>query len=297
MYSQFFGNYLLNEKLVTSEELLFALQELKSKQAKLGALAVHFGYMTPSQVEELHIIQTHEDKMFGEIALEKKYLTKEQIDELINYQKPTYLLLGEVLIEEELLTIEEFENALEKYKNAYAITDKDLSDKINPNKYSSLIQKFYSASQTNHANFYIQYISQLLTNIIRFTGKDFAPQEPRIYDTYHAQYSVKQNIIGAHHAFTAIDAPKEAFIGFACRYSSLELNELDEYAKASVEDFLNLHNGLFAVNMSNEQSLELTLEAPFYSSDFNYSVNHTIYCIPIQFTFGIVNFLFSDLTE
>lgn len=293
MYSQFFGNYLLNEKLVTSEELLFALQGLKSKQAKLGALAVHFGYMTASQVEEVHILQTHEDKMFGDIAIEKNYITQEQIDELISFQKPTYILLGEVLIEEDILTIEEFENALEKYKSIYAITDNEL--KAQSADYSTLIQKFYDIHDTSGDNFFTQYVSLLITNIIRFIGKDFAPQEPRIYDVYHSQLSTSQKIIGAHHAFTAIDTSQEAFIGFACRYSGMDLHELDEYAKASIEDFLNLHNGLFAVNMSNEQSLELTLEAPIISTNTDFSLQRKIFCIPVQFAFGIVNFLFSDL--
>ncbi len=293
MYSQFFGNYLLNEKLLTSEELLYALQRLKSKQAKLGALAVHFGYMTAEQVEEIYIAQTHEDKMFGDIALERNYLTKEQIQELISFQKPTYLTLGEVLIEEGLLTAEEFESALEKYKSTYSINDIDFKNEYKAD-HDSLIYQFYDSINPTENIFTMHYISLLITNIIRFIGKDFTPQEPVIYEEFNSETGSRQNIIGARHAFTAVDASREAFIQFARRYSGLEMTELDEYTKASVGDFLNLHNGLFAVNMSNEQSLELTLEAPEFLTNYHYRLHKSIFCIPIQFSFGIINFLFVD---
>ena len=41
-----------------------------------------------------------------------------------------------------------------------------------------------------------------------------------------------------------------------------ELYEFDEYVSASMEDFLNLHNGLYSVNMSNDYSMELHLQPP-----------------------------------
>ena len=55
MYSQYFGNYLLNKGLISPEQLTDALEYQRSVRLKLGVIAVNAGYMTPSQVEEIHI--------------------------------------------------------------------------------------------------------------------------------------------------------------------------------------------------------------------------------------------------
>ena len=41
-----------------------------------------------------------------------------------------------------------------------------------------------------------------------------------------------------------------------------EFQEYDEYVQSSLEDFLNLQNGLFIVNISNDSNTELTLGVP-----------------------------------
>lgn len=46
MYTQAFGNYLLNTSAVTSEQLLAALSAQATAHVNLGTLAVHRGYMT-----------------------------------------------------------------------------------------------------------------------------------------------------------------------------------------------------------------------------------------------------------
>ena len=44
MITQFFGNYLLNEHLVTPNQLIEALQEKNNTRLKLGVLAINAGY-------------------------------------------------------------------------------------------------------------------------------------------------------------------------------------------------------------------------------------------------------------
>ena len=44
MFSQFFGNYLLNEGLVTTEQLTSAIQDVNRLHTRIGELAVRYGY-------------------------------------------------------------------------------------------------------------------------------------------------------------------------------------------------------------------------------------------------------------
>ena len=66
MYAQFFGNYLLANHVVTGDQLIHALEKKSSEHLKLGTLAMHAGYMTANEVDQIVIMQTHQDSRFGQ---------------------------------------------------------------------------------------------------------------------------------------------------------------------------------------------------------------------------------------
>ena len=68
MYTQFFGNYLLSKGYITKEQLFAAMKKKSNKHVKLGTLAIHSGLMTASEVDNVIIEQTHQDKKFGELT-------------------------------------------------------------------------------------------------------------------------------------------------------------------------------------------------------------------------------------
>ena len=88
MYAQFFGNYLLNRKAVTPEQLAKAIANSSNTHIKLGTLAMHKGFMTAAEVDEVCFLQTREDKRFGEIAIERNYLFEDQLEDLLKSQNP-----------------------------------------------------------------------------------------------------------------------------------------------------------------------------------------------------------------
>ncbi|HOA79999.1 MAG TPA: chemotaxis protein CheX, partial [Defluviitaleaceae bacterium] len=65
MFTQYFGNYLLNKGYLTAEQLHDALEEIKDARLKLGVLSVNAGYMTAEQTEEVNEAQKKYDKRFG----------------------------------------------------------------------------------------------------------------------------------------------------------------------------------------------------------------------------------------
>ena len=76
MFTQFFGNFLLNKGVLSSEQLLDALKEQSNAKIKLGTLAMHAGYMTANEVDNIVIMQTHQDRKFGELAVDNGYLSQ-----------------------------------------------------------------------------------------------------------------------------------------------------------------------------------------------------------------------------
>ena len=290
MYTQLFGNYLLSKSYISTEQLIEAMRYAKTLHFKLGFLAIHAGYMTYAEVDKIHILQTHIDKRFGELAVEEGYLTSEEVDELLQMQKPNFLLLGQAIVEKGYMSTKQFEDALVSYQSEYELLESDFTD-VKKDKLNLILKDFYQLSTHPHREYYIEYIGLLFNNLIRFIGDDFTPFKGTVLSSYPTNFSVLQKVQGNVNINTAIDMDENTYIKFASRYADDDFIENDEYVNASVEDFLNLHNGLFAVNMSNDSSIELMLTPPIHESNTVISSKNDIYCIPISYSFGTLNIL------
>lgn len=293
MYTQFFGNFLLSKGVLSAEELVAAMEKQASVHLKLGTIAIHEGLLTAPEVDNIVIQQTHKDKKFGEIAIEEGYLTEAQVEQLLSAQKPDYLLLGQILIEDGKLTNTDFENLISDYQSQNEIYDLD-SHTEQQSLVTKLIHQFCDFKDDTATQTAIDYLTLLFNNLIRFIGNDFTPLDPvNCPDSYPTNYCVAQHISGKLSIRSAIDMEPATAVAFASRYAGETFESFDEYAKASIEDFLNLHNGLFNVNMSNQASIELSLCPPEVHSGDVLEFNHPAYILPVIFPFGMIHFVLS----
>ena len=53
MLTQFFGNYLVDRKLITSDQLIYALRHKHEKNQTMAAMALSLGYMTEEETEDV----------------------------------------------------------------------------------------------------------------------------------------------------------------------------------------------------------------------------------------------------
>lgn len=291
MFTQFFGNFLLNEQYVTAEQLLEAIHAKNKTRLKLGVLAIDAGYMTAEQVEEVHERQMFEDKRIGDIAVELGYMTREQVEELLGNQRTGYLLLGQALVDQGIMTNAQFENAITKYKNKFRITED--KEAISDEKAAQMVEELCDFSY-EESKLYTNYIVLLLKNLVRFIGDDFTPLNPvSVFDKENYK-SILQSIKGQFATDVAVVfSDEESMLEFGNRYSNEEfdLSEM-EYIEAAACDFININNGLFTVNVSNELNMELSLTPPEIKEN-ELGISGDIMVFPVQFTFGTVDFVIS----
>lgn len=278
MFSQYFGHYLLNRELITREQLADALEFQQSVHVKFGVIAVDEGYMTSSQVEEIHEKQKQVDKRFGEIAIELGYLTNEQVESLVSAQKQDHLFLAQALVDREYMTIEQFGAALHDYKKENSLSD-DQFEAIKSGSIEALVENILDADDLVKQTTYGKYLSLFAKNMIRFIDDQVYLEVSEVNEEQQGNLVVYQEILGKYPLFTAILANEEVFLRIASVYAEEELTEVDELAKASVSEFLNLHNGIYTVNMSNE-GIELSMKpqevienATVYGESFLVTVN------------------------
>ncbi|MGN1340657.1 MAG: chemotaxis protein CheX [Oscillospiraceae bacterium] len=285
MFTQFFGNYLLSSGLVTGEQLAEALFPKTPRRLKLGTIAINEGLVTAEQVETAHMKQQQEDKRIGDVMVELGYLTSEQVEQLFSMQHPAHLLLGQSLIDNGVMTNAEFEKALGDYKREYSISEDDIRSE-NEMSVRRIMADFYSLSDDSAAS---KYVYLLFKNIIRFIGDDFMPVAKGTI-TADATGCIKQDINGGKKMLTAIHADDTAAAGFASRFAKEQLTENDEYTQACLGEFLNLHNGLFAVNVSNDEGSELKLTPQEYGATVPLAQIGSSVVITLRFSFGMIDF-------
>lgn len=292
MFTQLFGNYLLQKGIATTAQLTEAIKQSTASHIKVGSLAIHSGYMTPDQVERVYILQTHEDALFGQLAIREGYINDEQLDEILRQQTPSYLKVGQALVENRVITATQFDELIHEYQTENKIVSLNANEK-QLDDFKHLIRSFCSFTTVTENDKLVAYLHLLFNNLIRFIGSDFTPLNLVPLSDYRTGCASCQKIDGPFSIQSVIDMDEKAATLFATRYAGEAFESFDEYCQASLDDFLNLHNGLFLVNMSNSYDIELQLNPPEVINDINYMPSGNTYFLPIIFTFGTVNFLFT----
>ncbi|MDA8096200.1 MAG: hypothetical protein M0028_01275 [Clostridia bacterium] len=292
MFSLYFGHYLLNRGLITPDQLTDALDLTESVYLKLGVLAVNAGYMTASRVGKVHQMQTKVDRMFGELAIELGFLTKKQLDDLLSTQKQGHLLLGQALVDKDYLSLEQLQVALDEYKKAYGLSEGQIY-KLQQGDVDEIVNTFVRIADSPEKALYTFYISLMLRNVIRFIDNSPRVESSQIPEKLNAEWLVWQEITGSVNLFTAIAAEEPVFMDLARRYSGQGLLEPDELAQASVAEFLNLHNGLFLVNMSNN-GVELEMKPQLIGQNKTVTGLGTGCIVPVYLRSGRFDVIISD---
>jgi len=289
VFTQYFGQYLLNKNYLTPQQLHEGLELQKETRLKLGVLAVNAGYMTADQADEVNEAQKKVDKRFGELAVDMGYLTNEQVEELLSSQKFGHLLLGQALVDKGYMTLQEFEKAINEYKKEYSISDQEF-EAIQRDDVEKMINTLIKIEGSKDEKLLKSYLALFARNLIRFIDTEAVVSEVVKLEEYQCRFAAKQNVQGEISLTTYIEADESSFVKFASKFAEEDLTTVDEMVEASVGEFLNLHNGIFLVNMSNTGiELELTPQ----EIHTNLKVNN-VYKITIDLSFGKINLLICE---
>lgn len=282
MFTQLFGHYLLNKKYITTEQLRKALELKNETRVKLGALAIDAGYMTAQQVEKVHEEQKRLDKRIGDISVEMGFLTNEQVEELLSKQKTANIVIGQTLIDLGYITNADFEKALAEYKQTAGFSSEENDETLAEN-----ITAVFGLHEIGDKDFYVDYLLLFVRNIVRFIGDDFVFTSCIKNPEFKSDYLCSQDINGNIAAYTAISCEKEPFYAIASRYAGETVAD-DEFAEACVGEFLNLQNGLYAVNISNSMNTELELTPQISEKNVTLNIDDGIK-ISLAFSFGNID--------
>jgi len=110
-----FGDFLLNKKLVTPEQLTCALEFQRNYNRPMGKFAQKLGYINRKDNVQVLLEHIKNQKRYGDIAVEMGFMTKEQIEDVLETQSRDSVMLGKILLQNGALTKNQLLQALKSY--------------------------------------------------------------------------------------------------------------------------------------------------------------------------------------
>lgn len=158
-----------------------------------------------------------------------------------------------------------------------------------------LLNSSFESKKSEMDEFSVLYIIKLLSDIILYVDTDISLGDITFCDSYHLEHEVSQEITGIPAAYSALDGNIKVLTAFAECYSNLGIAEFDSLCKESLLDFLNLHNGLFVVELSEKNICELSLGVPKHGSSHELKLTSDLHghitLIPVTFSYGTITFV------
>lgn len=116
MAVKFFGQFLVEQGIVTGDALLNAIQLQDKNNLKLGEMAESMGLISPADIQRAHNAQMSKDMKLGDLLVEMGFISLTQLNDIVTRQKNTHLYIGEALVQVGALTSDQLQQHLDAFK-------------------------------------------------------------------------------------------------------------------------------------------------------------------------------------
>lgn len=278
MFSQFFGNYLLNKERITKTQFTSCMEYMRANRVKLGLIAESEGLLTRAQANELNQLQMQSDKRFGDLAIEKGYLTDADITHLLQLQGNPYLIFVQALEENNIMDRDEIIRLVDDFQKEESLTNTAL-DSIKTGDFDHLLPAFVQSADDSCLNL----MALALRNIVRFVSSYIRLDKAAKMTEYSAKYIAYQKTTGAYEGFLGFASDDDSILTIADGYAGEYFEKPDEDALDSVCEFTNCINGLHATELSY-QEISIDMQPPEFLFDGSVTSSEEFYVLPLYIT-------------
>ncbi|MBO6108474.1 MAG: hypothetical protein J6P16_03610 [Eubacterium sp.] len=275
MFSQFFGNYLVENRIITAEQFSSCMSYIKANRVKLGLIAESEGLLTSSQVMELNYLQVQSDERFGDLAVKKGYLTESDVNYLLGLQSNPYLLFVQALDENGCMTHDEIDYNLTAFQKENDYSNSTMKA-IRDSNIEGMLPAFVDIKDKR----YLDLIGLTLRNIVRFINTFIRISPGEFISGATHKYAAYQHTIGDYQIVLGFTGENDEILMMADGYAKEEFGIVDEDALDSIAEFTNCVNGLYAAELSF-QNITLDMMPPKLSFDEKIDVSGEYYSLPV----------------
>lgn len=278
MFSQFFGNYLLNKGKITKAQFTSCMEYMRANRVKLGLIAESEGLLSRDQADELNHLQLQSDKRFGDLAIEKGYLTNVDISHLLQLQGNPYLIFVQALEENKIMNRDEVNKLVAEFQKEESFTNTTL-EAIKFGDFDRLLPAFVTTKNEG----YLNLMALALRNIVRFVSSYIRIGKAENVTDYSAKYIAYQKTTGAYEGFLGFASDDNSILTVADGYAGEYFEKPDEDALDSVCEFTNCINGLHATELSYQEVI-IDMLPPEYMFDGTIKTSEEFFVLPLYIT-------------
>ena len=240
MNSNYLAQYLVNEGKLTPAEIKPLLADIAAKDPQLPLMALKLRML---DADALKGLDTASSGDFGKDALQKGLLSHDQLQKLHRQMPGETLRFAQALLDGGRMDFGELQSEFAAY------------EKASPDPVYSAVEKA-AAGQIDDPELYADYMTLFMDSLVGFlhTPVVIDPEPFVIPNDYFSDnvYEVSQRIEGDANLVSGMMAKEKEFISLAARYSQEEMNEVDDLAVDSMEEFFNVVNGLYCIQLAGK---------------------------------------------
>jgi len=165
MELKFFGQYLLEKKAVTRDELWKGVQLQHRTNLLFGETARTLGMITREDVARVQALQRKEDLDFGEMCVKMGILSREQVRQVAEHQKKSHLRLGDALVRINVIQDSAMQALREEFEAEQA---------------AYLAEKAAQRAPLPHEELWVMYAERTCLMFTRFVPLTFKPDQRSI---------------------------------------------------------------------------------------------------------------------
>lgn len=245
MFNQIFGRFLLEQKLLTSEQLEAIQSTQKKTRVRLGLIAVSEELLTQEQADKINRKQAREDKRFGDIAVEMGYLTESQVVRLLKLQGNPYLCFVQAATELEIMTMAQVEAAMDLYQQVNGFTNTDMED-FKSGDVDRMIPLYVRSSKPLSMGL----VGVMIRTMMRLIDHEVSLDTSYEADSLEFENLAMQQVEGEHSILLGLAGEGNNLLTIAETFGKEEFGAMDLFAFDSVCEFINCVNGLYASELS-----------------------------------------------
>jgi CheY-specific phosphatase CheX len=277
MAVKFFGQFLAEQGIVTSEALLNAINLQEKNNLRLGEMAVKMGLITEAEIQRAHNAQMSKDMKLGDLLVEMGFLTLIQLNDVITRQKNTHLYIGEALVQIGALTNDQLQKQLDAFKADQA---QYVSNGIDLPITSGNVKIWEMTADLTY---------KMITRVLDL---QFRPGKCTLVDTIDTNFMIAAldftGDVEARYMISVSSGLQKAVAKAILREESVE-NEPSEVLEDTVMEFANVVCGNVAAKAS-QMGVIMNINPPvtIWPQDAGLTVpaGHTALCFPIHIVDG-----------
>lgn len=284
MLNRLFGNYLVEKKCITQEQLEALLPVPQDLTAKVETIVLVRKILLPAQVQEL-LEKTDESKDFGVVALEEGLISDDRLDQLTSFQTNSFMKFMQLLVNEDYVRLEQLNQIISSFETEYEYTDTQMNS-LMLDDLEEIIRIFVPL-KNHHLH---ELTVTLVQTLKRLIDKEVYLDKAYTSNAVQLDSYAGQAVNGDMNFKVYISGLGDNLLGIANYFTGDKYDKLNEDALDNVGEFINCVNGLFATNLSYGDVM-IDMSSPDYSMDGLFLNENPLFVIPIHangFCFRVV---------